>query len=872
MDKIHIRGARQHNLKNIDLDLPRNRLIVITGVSGSGKSSLAFDTLFAEGQRRYLEALSSRSRLYLQALDKPDVDSIQGLSPAIAVEQKRVVRNPRSTVGTLSEIHDYLRVLYSHLGAPHCAHCGHPVVAHSVPEILEEMFTSWPESSRLLLLAPMGEIHEGRIGTLFAELRKEGFARARLDGTVLELDPPPLIPRRPRYTLDVVIDRVVLSRSKRQRLTEAVELALSIGKGFLNVTDTQDRTRTFSDSMCCPACKHRMTDVTPSLFSFHHPLGMCPDCKGMGSTADDPTEAMPATDAKVRTTSRAKDTSKIRGRKRSAKPDFENGTGPLPFAQAYERPCPTCRGSRYNLEARSVLLNGLGIHEVNCLPVSELLPWTQKLTMSEAGEKIARPLLMQIQHRAAAMLKLGLDYLTLGRSASTLSAGEAQRVRLAQQVGSQLTGILYVLDEPSIGLHPHDHRNLLDIVHSLREAGNTVVVVEHDRDTILQADHVVDMGPGAGSLGGNVIFSGTPKQLLAQRTSLTGQYLSGSKTIPIPLRRLAFQAGQLFIHGASGHNLNQIDVQIPLGCLTCVTGVSGSGKSTLILDTLHRALARRLYGAATLPEPFQSIEGLQAVKKVLLVDQSPIGNNPRSTPATSTGIFSHIRQLFAKLPEARARGYRADRFSYNVKGGRCETCKGEGVQTVDLVFLPDVTITCPSCRGRRFSPETLQVLFKGHSIAEVLAMSVNDAALLLENIPSIRRQLEVLRQVGLGYLSLGQSALTLSGGEAQRVKLAAELSLQSSEHTLFILDEPTTGLHFDDVLKLMNILQRLSEAGHTVVLIEHHLDVVKCADYVVDLGPGGGALGGNVVAAGTPEEIVRCDQSITGQYLRTVLR
>lgn len=871
MEQIQIRGARQHNLKNIDLDLPRNRFIVITGVSGSGKSSLAFDTLFAEGQRRYLEALSSRSRPYLQNLDKPDVDSIRGLSPAIAVEQKPMVRNPRSTVGTLSEIHDYLRVLYAHLGTPHCTQCGHPIAAHSVPEILEELFASWPDSSRLFLLAPMGEVREGRIGALFNKLRKEGFARARLDGSIIELDPPPLIPRRPGYTLEVVVDRVVLNRDRRQRLTEAVELALNIGKGFVKVIDNHDHSRTFSDTPRCPACKHRMAEVTPSLFSFHHPQGMCPDCKGMGSLDRDPTESLPAADTKVGKTRSPQDTLKSTARNRTGRVAAENGSDSMFSVQAHTRPCPTCAGSRYNPEARSVLLNGLGIHEVSSLPISEFLDWTRSLKLSDIRHKIAGPLLTQIQHRAGAMVKLGLGYLTLGRSASTLSGGEAQRVRLAQQVGSQLSGILYVLDEPSIGLHPHDHQRLLDMIHSLRDAGNTVVVVEHDRSTILQADHVVDMGPGAGDLGGRVLFSGTPTQLHGQSTSLTGQYLSGSKTIPIPHRRPTFQRGHLFIRGASGRNLNHIDVQVPLGCLTCVTGVSGSGKSTLVLDTLHRELARRLYGAIALPETFQSIHGLEAIKKVLLVDQSPIGINPRSTPATYTGIFTHIRQLFAKLPEARARGYHADRFSYNVKGGRCETCKGEGVQTVDLVFLPHVTVTCPSCGGRRFSPETLQVLFKGHSIADVLSMSINDAALLLENLPSIRRQLEVLRQVGLGYLSLGQSALTLSGGEAQRVKLASELTLQSSEHTLFILDEPTTGLHFDDVLKLMNILQRLCDAGHTVVLIEHHLDVIKCADYVIDLGPGGGGQGGNLVATGTPEEIARSDQSITGQYLKSVL-
>lgn len=871
MDWIRIRGARQHNLKNIDLDLPRNQLIVITGVSGSGKSSLAFDTLFAEGQRRYLEALSTRSRQYLQTLDKPDVSEIHGLSPAIAIEQRSVPRNPRSTVGTLSEIHDYLRVLFAHLGTPHCTSCGRAVIAHTIPEILEELFNTWPEASRLLLLAPMGQVLEKSIGRLFVKLRKEGFARIRLDGRVLELDPPPLVSRQPEYQLDVVVDRVVLSRAKQQRLSEAIELAVKMGSGFVTVLDTRGLAKTFSDSLQCPVCRIRMPDLSPSLFSFHHPAGMCPVCKGLGSFKCE----TPATgDSPPAQTRRSRKTGidpyhlavePSTWHEGEAHPALGSSTSNL------EPACTACGGSRLNQQAMSVLLNGLSIHNVNSLPIAELLRWGESLSLSENRARVARPLLTEILQRAATMEHLGLAYLTLSRSAVTLSGGEAQRVRLAQQIGSELTGILYVLDEPSIGLHPHDHQRLLSIIRSLRDAGNTVVVVEHDRDTILQADHVVDMGPGAGALGGHVLFSGSPSQLLAHPTSLTGQYLSAKKTIALPARRVPFRDGQITIHGASGHNLKDVKVQFPLGCITCVTGVSGSGKSTLVLDTLYRVLANRLYRATVPPAEFVAMEGVESIRRVFLIDQSPIGKNPRSTPATYAGIFTPIRQLFAKIPEARARGYSADRFSYNVKGGRCETCRGDGIQSIDLVFLPDVTITCAACGGTRYNPETLQVLFKGHSIADVLSMTVSEALLLLENIPPVRHELEVMQEVGLGYLRLGQSALTLSGGEAQRVKLATQLSLKTSEHTLYVLDEPTTGLHFDDVSRLLNILHRLAEAGHTIILIEHHPDVIKSADYVIDLGPGGGADGGNVVAVGTPGEIAQCAESLTGRYLRNAL-
>ncbi len=872
MEWIRIRGARQHNLKNIDLDIPRNRLVVFTGVSGSGKSSLAFDTLFAEGQRRYLEALSSRRRQYLQTLDKPDVDEILGISPAIAIEQKRVARNPRSTVGTLTEIHDYLRVLFARVGTPHCPGCGRAILAHTISEVLDETVLNWPQGARLLVLAPLEAVHEKKLRPLLEKLRKDGFARIRLDERIVELDPLPHLPRRPDYRFEVVVDRIVLDPSRQQRLREDIELAFKHGGGFMTIADMEGRSRTFSDSLRCPSCRVDMPDVTPSLFSFHHPQGMCPVCTGLGSVSA-PTQPPLQATATGRPTKNPRKPKAAKGSHAGSVVGPEDGSssGQGELYRGEEITCRVCGGSRLNAVAQSVRIDGLNIHQVSSLSITDLIPWIEGLTLPQSRGLIASPLIAEILQRTTSMVQLGLGYLSLSRSAATLSGGEAQRVRLAQQIGAQLTGILYVLDEPSIGLHAQDHQRLMQIIRSLRDAGNTVIVVEHDRETILEADHVIDIGPGAGILGGQVIFSGLPAQLLKCASSLTGQYLSGARAIEIPKHRTPLDSGRIFIQGASGHNLQDISVEIPLGCITCVTGVSGSGKSTLVLETLYRLLAQRLYRATAPPAPYRAVQGLEAIRKVLVVDQSAVGKNPRSTPATYTGIFTPIRQLFAKLPEARARGYNPDRFSYNVRGGRCESCRGDGCLSVDMVFLPDVTFPCPTCNGTRYSPETLQVRFKGHSIADVLSMSVNDALNLLENIPAMRSKLQVMQEVGLGYLVLGQSALTLSGGESQRVKLAAELSLRSSEHTVFILDEPTTGLHFDDVLKLLHILRRLAEAGHTVILIEHHLDVIKCADHVIDLGPGGGKEGGRVVAVGSPREIATAGQSITGQYLRKLL-
>jgi excinuclease ABC subunit A len=817
MDNIVIRGARQHNLKDVSVTLPRNRFIVITGVSGSGKSTLAFDTIFAEGQRRYLEALSTRARQFLQRLDTPKVDAVEGLSPAVAVGQGNLTRNPRSTVGTLTEIHDFLRLLYARLGALYCPTCGLPVRAYTIPQMVQEVIDLWPTGSRLLILGPVGVIEERQLPMSISRFRRDGFARIRLENKIYDLDPPPLIPRRTRYSMDVVVDRIILSADKTKRLTDALELASKVGGGGVAVAQIDGEEKRFSESFKCLSCGRQMPELTPSLFSFNHPLGACPSCKGLGYT---------------------------------------------------ETLCPHCDGSRLNEVARSVRLGELAIQGVCRLAIADLGPWLRGLPLSDAQNQIAARPIEEILHRLRSLEQLGLAYLTLERSAGSLSGGEMQRLRLAHQLSAPLSGILYVLDEPSIGLHPRDHQRLLDILHELRDKGNTLIVVEHDRETILQADFVVDMGPGAGSHGGKIIFAGSPEALLHHPTSLTGSYLSGRKTIPIPKRRKPFAQGSITLVGANGHNLKGVTVQFPLACMSCVTGVSGSGKTTLLIQTLYHALAKHLYDSKIRPVQFERLENAEAFRRVIFVDQSPLGRTPRSTPATYSGAFSAIRELFAQLPEARLRGYGPKRFSFNAKSGRCESCKGEGVQSIEMFFLPNISVTCPDCEGRRYDRETLQVIFKGHSIADILQMSVTEAFGLFGNIPVIAHKLEILMEVGLGYLHLGQSATTLSGGEAQRVKLAAELSRKNPPATLYILDEPTTGLHFDDIQKLLHLLQRLVDCGHTVLMIEHHPDVIKTADYVIDLGPEGGDQGGYLVATGTPEEIAKIDSSHTGRYLR----
>jgi excinuclease ABC subunit A len=859
MDWMVIRGARQHNLKNIDLSLPRNRFIVITGVSGSGKSTLAFDTIFAEGQRRYLEALSTRTRQFMQRLDTPKVDAVEGLSPAIAVGQGRSTRNPRSTVGTLTEIHDFLRLLYARLGVFHCPTCGSPVRAHTIPRMVQEITDSWPAGTRLLILGPAGILREGELPRILSKFRRDGFARVRLEDRIYELDPPPLVPRRTHYKAEVVVDRLILGPDKTKRLADALELASKIGRGVTGVAKVDGEEKHFSELHNCLSCGRQMPEPAPSLFSFNHPSGACPSCRGLGYLVEDSGKG--SAWAAEATSHDALD------------PEAQSASL-TPFHRPFsgnDSVCPDCEGSRLNEIARSVRLGDLPIQEASRLPVTALGKWLGNLPFTPAQSRIAQGPNAEILNRLKSLQELGLGYLTLERSAPTLSGGEMQRLRLAHQISTPLSGVLYVLDEPSIGLHPRDHDRLLRILQQLRDKGNTVIVVEHDRETILKADFIVDMGPGAGVQGGEVIFSGPPEALIQDPASLTGSYLSGQRRITVPKRRTPFEQGAITLVGAGGHNLKRITVSFPLGCVTCVTGVSGSGKTTLVMHTLYRTLARHLYRSKMQPSPCERLENADAFRRVILVDQTPLGRSSHSTPATYSGAFSAIRELFAKLPEARARGYGSKRFSFNVKGGRCESCRGEGAKNIDMLFLPDVSVTCPDCEGRRYNRETLHIQFKGHSIADILDMTVAEAFGLFGNIPAIAHKLGVLIEVGLGYLQLGQSATTLSGGEAQRVKLAVELSRRNPGTALYILDEPTIGLHFADIQRLLHVLQRLVDQGHTVIMIEHHPEVIKTADYVVDLGPEGGDQGGYLVATGTPEEIAENEISHTGRFLRQIL-
>ncbi|GKT07087.1 excinuclease ABC subunit UvrA [Desulforhabdus sp. TSK] len=858
---IVIVGARQHNLKGVNLTLPRNRLIVITGVSGSGKSSLAFNTLYAEGQRRYIEALSTSARHFLHQLDAPKVDEIRGLSPSIAIEQKGLPRNPRSTVGTLTEIHDHLRLLYTHLGTPYCPQCDIPIKAYTVPQMGQEVLHGWPEGTRLLIVAPLENAPEKELPRILAGLRKDGFARIRFEGQVYDLEPLPRLPRRPSYTLEVVVDRVILRREQQGRLLESLELASRKGRGVVRVVGMESGERLFSESHHCLSCGFTAPELSPALFSFHHPLGACPRCNGLGYI---PLEE---------TGSRKRGKHGVSMPPQGGSSDDSRHEGDMDDESPEEGRwiCTACMGSRFGQVTRFVRLGGLGIHEVSQRSIPQLHRWLADLSLTEAEAQIAERLRREILFRLKSLEELGLSYLTLDRSANTLSGGEAQRIRLAHQVSAPLSGILYVLDEPSIGLHPRDHDRLIRILLRLRDAGNTMVVVEHDRETILQADYLVDMGPGAGIQGGEVLFAGPPDSLQGNSRSLTAQYLTGRRSIAVSPRRKPFADGTLTLAGARGHNLKNITVHIPLKRLVCVTGVSGSGKSTLVLQTLHRALAQRLYGSKARPEPFDHLENADGIEKVVLIDQSPLGRTPRSTPATYSGVFDLIRQIYSRHPESRALGYGPGRFSFNAKGGRCESCKGDGLQRIEMFFLPDVYVTCPFCGGSRYNAETLKIQIKGKSMADILEMTLMEAAAFFENFPAIRHKLQAFLEVGLGYVRLGQPATTLSGGEAQRIKLATELSRKTGGKTLYILDEPTTGLHFEDIRRLLQILQRLVDLGNTVILIEHHLDVVKTADYVIDLGPEGGEGGGTIVAAGSPEEVAQAGGSHTGHYLSRIL-
>jgi len=941
MDRIRIRGARTHNLKNLTLDLPRHRLIVITGLSGSGKSSLAFDTLYAEGQRRYVESLSAYARQFLQLMQKPDVDMIEGLSPAISIEQKAASHNPRSTVGTITEIHDYLRLLYARVGTPYCPEHGLALQAQSVSQMVDHVL-ALAEDTRLMIVAPVVSSRKGEQADLLMELRAQGFVRVRIDGKVHEIDAVPKLAKTVKHTVEVVIDRVKVRPDAKQRLAESFETALRHADGrALAVEMESGREHLFSAKFACPVCSYSISELEPRLFSFNNPMGACPKCDGLGSvTFFDPRRVVAHPELSLASGA-------IKGWDRRNQFYFQMLTSlathfgfavetpfqklpekvqnavlygtreKIPFSYLNERgrtvvrehafegivpnlerryketdslvvreelaryvntkTCPECEGTRLRPEARNVKIGPepgreRAIYEVSGIPLKDSLAFFKALALPGARQSIAERIINEIASRLQFLVNVGLDYLTLDRSADTLSGGEAQRIRLASQIGSGLTGVMYVLDEPSIGLHQRDNARLLDTLKTLRSLGNTVIVVEHDEEAILAADHVVDMGPGAGEHGGQIVAQGSPREITTNEASLTGKYLCGKLAIPLPSRRRRADKDMLFkLSGARGNNLKDVELELPVGLFVCVTGVSGSGKSTLINDTLYRALAQHVYGSAAEPAPHESISGLEFFDKVVNVDQSPIGRTPRSNPATYTGLFTPIRELFAGVPQSRERGYGPGRFSFNVKGGRCEACQGDGVIKVEMHFLPDVYVQCDVCRGRRYNRETLDIRYKARGIDEVLDMTVEQAHQYFGAVPAVERKLQMLIEVGLGYIKLGQSATTLSGGEAQRVKLAQELSKRDTGRTLYILDEPTTGLHFHDIDLLLKVLHTLRDHGNTVVVIEHNLDVIKTADWVIDLGPEGGDGGGRIVAVGTPEEIAANPASFTGQYLRGVL-
>ena len=913
LDRITVHGARQHNLKNIDIEIPRNTLTVITGLSGSGKSSLAFDTIYAEGQRRYVETLSTYARQFLDQMERPDVDSIDGLSPAISIEQKTTSRSPRSTVGTITEIYDYLRLLYSSIGVPHCPACGNEISRQTTEQILEHVLALKPED-RIMVMAPVVRGRKGEYKKDLEKLAKQGFVRARIDGTLCSLEGEIRLDKRKNHTIEVVVDRLLVKPGIEKRLEASIETATRLANGLVVITVVNGQERLYSQKLACTECGASVPQLEPRSFSFNSPYGACEECTGLGSKW-------------------SFDAAKVIAD--PSKPLFDGGLGPggsswlmqhrlnelarkhrinlsTPFDQLpdktrqllingseatpgifgileegyqssgdsyrewlteYMSPseCPACRGKRLRPSSLAVRVKDFSIAEFTALPVARALKTLGNWEFHDRERQIAGRVLDEIRRRLEFLSAVGLDYLSLDRSAATISGGEAQRIRLATQIGSKLRGVLYVLDEPSIGLHPRDNGRLLQTLTRLRDLGNTVVVVEHDAETIGRADYVIDLGPGAGRLGGSLVAAGEPEAIAKNENSLTGRYLSGTLEIPVPPERRKPNGKALVIHGAREHNLKNIDVEIPLGVLTVVTGVSGSGKSTLVNEILYRTLAREIYGSHEEPGAHDSIDGIAHIDKVIRIDQAPIGRTPRSNPATYTGLFTPIRDLYAMLPESRERGYKPGRFSFNVKGGRCEACQGDGLKRIEMNFLPDVYVTCDVCRGRRYNHETLEVKFKNYSIADLLDATVEEALPLMENLPQIRAKLQTLFDVGLGYVHLGQSSTTLSGGEAQRIKLAKELSKRQTGRTFYLLDEPTTGLHFDDVRKLLDVLQRLVELGNTVVVIEHNLDVVKTADWIIDLGPDGGEHGGRIVASGTPEQVTRSKKSYTAEALRKVL-
>ncbi len=938
---IVIKGAREHNLKNISVSIPRGSFTVVTGLSGSGKSSLAFDTLYSEAQRRFVESLSAYARQFLGLMEKPDVDSIDGLSPAISIEQKTAGHNPRSTVGTVTEIHDYLRLLYARAGTPTCWKCGRVITSQTVQEIADQVMELLA-GTRFQILAPVISGRKGVYRELFDKLQKDGYARIRLDGEVRALDEEIKLDKNKKHSVEVVVDRLVSGPSLRSRLTESLETALKMSaNGTVLIDAPGAEVRVFSERLACPDCHISIDELSPRMFSFNNPFGACEACSGLGYLLEidpalivpDPTlsldegaiapwsasatmgswnrqilvsvckhYAIPLsrpyrdlTEKQRRTLLFGSGGERIHmrweARSREGYGEFmRDFEGVIPsLMRRYretasedirrwiegfmaQRECPTCKGARLKKESLAVLLGGKNIAELSAMPIGLVHAFLDGVTLTVRQEKIAAPIFKEVRQRLDFLTNVGLPYLTLGRAAMTLSGGESQRIRLATQIGSRLTGVIYILDEPSIGLHPRDNGKLLDTLHALRDLGNTVVVVEHDRDTMLAADHLIDIGPGAGSAGGKVVAEGTPAEVAKNQTSLTGAYLSGRKSIPLPRTRRTGSGESIALHAASGHNLKAIDAEFPLGTFICVTGVSGSGKSTLINHTLLPVLAQKLYRSRTTALPHGACDGVKYIDKVIAIDQSPIGRTPRSNPATYTKTFDQIRDLFTMLPESKIRGYKPGRFSFNVKGGRCETCEGDGVLRIEMHFLPDVYVECEACKGRRYNRETLEILFKGKSIADVLAMTVDEGLRFFDALPAIKVKLAVLSQVGLGYIRLGQAANTLSGGEAQRIKLAAELARRATGKTFYILDEPTTGLHFEDILMLLLVIQELVDRGNTVVVIEHNLDVIKCADHIIDLGPEGGDAGGRIVATGSPEEIAKNPKSETGRYLKPYLK
>ncbi|NPV27251.1 MAG: excinuclease ABC subunit UvrA [Firmicutes bacterium] len=955
-DKIIVKGARQHNLKNIDVEIPRDKLVVITGLSGSGKSSLAFDTIYAEGQRRYVESLSAYARQFLGQMDKPDVDSIEGLSPAISIDQKTTSRNPRSTVGTVTEIYDYLRLLFARVGRPHCPQCGRPIAQQTIDQIVDQLIT-YPPQTRLQVLAPIVRGRKGEHQRVLEEVKKKGFVRVRVNGEIREVTEEIHLDKNKKHTIEVVVDRLIIRPEIEKRLADSLETALKLAEGVV-IVDVQlpspeklvageagsellvpraDRQElVFSQNFACPECGISLEEITPRMFSFNNPYGACPACTGLGTMMEiDPDLVIPdksksiAEGAIVAWNSTSmyyfsflesvakhygfslrtpvcqlserdlniilygSGQEKIRFHYHNLLDEVRVFTstfeGVIPnLARRYKetqsdhvreeieqymsaKPCPQCGGARLRPESLAVKVGGKSIYEVTQLSVVEAQKFFRELELTPREQTIAYQVLKEIQERLGFLVNVGLDYLTLNRAAGTLSGGEAQRIRLATQIGSSLMGVLYILDEPSIGLHQRDNARLIATLKRLRDLGNTLIVVEHDEDTMLAADHIIDIGPGAGAHGGRVVAQGTLTEIMQVEESITGQYLSGKRRIPLPVVRRPLNGKWLEIVGARENNLKNITVRIPLGVFTCVTGVSGSGKSTLVNEILYKRLAQYFHGAKTKPGDHDTIRGLEHLDKVIDIDQSPIGRTPRSNPATYTGVFDGIRDIFAQTTEARVRGYQPGRFSFNVKGGRCEACRGDGIIKIEMHFLPDVYIPCEVCKGKRYNRETLEVRYKGKNIAEILDMTVDEAVEFFQNLPKIHRKLKTLQEVGLGYIRLGQPATTLSGGEAQRVKLATELSRRSNGKTLYILDEPTTGLHKADVHRLLGVLQQLTDAGDTVVVIEHNLDVVKQADWLIDLGPEGGELGGQVVAEGTPEDVALNPASYTGQYLRPIL-